>query len=139
MGDGGLDIPHNDRRFPGTTCIGGDYTADADQHREAIFSNTIKEYMEQLIDDDEEAYNKQFSRYIAAGVGPDDIEGMYEEAHSAIREDPFRKRDPLELGNFKKRDAPKPTEFPKKNWNQVKISKKQRAGRVRQKLQNLLK
>ncbi len=64
---------------------------------------------------------------------------MYEEAHKSIRAEPFKKRDPLELGSFKTREAPKPTEFPKKRWNQAKISKKQRAGRVRQKLATLLK
>jgi len=137
--DGGLDIPHNDRRFPGSECNAGDYETDAEKHKEYIFGGHIKEYMESLQEDDEEAYQTQFSRYIAAGIGPDEIEGVYEEAHSRIREDPFIKRDPLDLGLFKKRDTPKPKEFPKKQWQQQKLSKKQRAGRVRQKLANLLK
>jgi large subunit ribosomal protein L5e len=137
--DGGLDIPHNDRRFPGSECNAGDYSSDADVHKNYIFGGHVKEYMESLQEDDQEAYEKQFARYIAAEVGPDEIEGMYEEAHKAIREDPFRKRDAMALGRFKTRDEPKPTEYPKKQWNQQKLSKKQRAGRVRQKLANLLK
>jgi len=137
--DGGLDIPHNDRRFPGTEQIGHDFTPNAEMHKDYIFGNHVKEYMEALMDDDEEAYNKQFSRYISNGVGPDDIEGMYESAHKAIRADPFTKRDPLMKGRFLLRGEPKATEFPKKQWQQQKISKKQRAGRVRQKLANLLK
>jgi len=137
--DGGLDIPHNDRRFPGSECIAGEYQADAEKHKEYIFGGHIKEYMEGLMDDDEEAYQKQFARYIVAGVGPEEIEGVYETAHAAIRKDPFIKRDPLDLGLFKKRDSAKPKEYPKKQWHQQKLSKKQRAGRVRQKLQNLLK
>jgi len=135
--DGGLDIPHNDRRFPGTTYLGGDYTPDADTHRDHIMGIHVKEYMESLMEDDEEAYQKQFARYIANNVDPDSIEEMYESAHAAIRENPFVKRADNEFGSFKTRDS-KP-EIVKKHWNQRKLDKKQRAGRVRQKLKNLLK
>jgi len=137
--DGGLDIPHSDRRFPGTEDSPKGYVGNPETHKEYIFGNHIKEYMESLIEDDEEAYNKQFSKYIAAGIGPDEIEDMYAKCHETIRADPFVKRDPLDKGHWGKRDEPKPTEFPKKQWQQQKISKKQRAGRVRQKLKNLLK
>jgi large subunit ribosomal protein L5e len=137
--DGGLDIPHNDRRFPGSECNVGDYSTNPETHKSYIFGGHIKEYMESLIEDDQEAYEKQFSKYIAAEVGPDDIEEIYEKCHASIRADPFVKRDALALGLFKTREAPKATEFPKKQWQQVKLSKKQRAGRVRQKLANLLK
>jgi large subunit ribosomal protein L5e len=138
--DGGLAIPHSDRRFPGTEDSAEGFQGNPETHKSYIFGGHIKEYMESLQEDDEEAYQKQFSRYIAAGVNPDDIEGMYSEAHAAIRKDPFVKRDPMDKGYFAgKRDEPKPTEFPKKQWQQQKISKKQRAGRVRQKLKNLLK
>merc|ERR1719424_144914 len=112
---------------------------NAEAHKEYIFGNHVKEYMESLIEDDEEAYQKQFSRYIKESVGPDEIEPMYEACHAGIRKDPFVKRDPLDKGHWGKRETPKPTEFPKKQWQQQKISKKQRAGRVRQKLANLLK
>lgn len=33
-------------------------------------------------------YKKQFSSYIADGIGSDDIEEMYTNAYAAIREDP---------------------------------------------------
>jgi large subunit ribosomal protein L5e len=137
--DGGLDIPHNDRRFPGTEAAGSDFTPDAEVHKKYIFGGHVGEYMESLKEDDDEAYQRQFSRYIAEDIGPDDLEELYEKVHSGIRENPFVKRDPLDKGHFGKREAAKPTEFPKKNWNQTKLSKKQRAGRVRQKLANLLK
>lgn len=137
--DGGLDIPHSERRFPGTEIIGRDFTADPEIHRQWIFGGHVKDYMESLMEDDEEAYQRQFSKYIEASVGPDEIEDVYKNAHAAIRADPFVKRDPLSKGRFCTRDAPKETEFPKKQWQQLKISKKQRAGRVRQKLAHLLK
>jgi len=137
--DGGLDIPHNERRFPGTEAVGPDYTADAEIHKKYIFGGHVGEYMESLQEDDEEAYQKQFSRYIEAGVGPDDLEELYTNVHKGIRENPFLKREALAKGYFLVREEPKPSEFPKKQWQQLKISKKQRAGRVRQKLANLLK
>lgn len=130
--DGGLDIPHNDRRFPGTKKEGKEYVADAETVKKYIFGGHVKEYMESLIEDDEEAYKKQFSRYIAAGIGPDDIEGKYEEVHKAIRADPFVKRADDEFGSFQTRDE-KP-EMVKKHWNMRKRSVQERMGRVKQKL-----
>lgn len=137
--DGGLDIPHSERRFPGTQIIGRDFTPDPSTHREWIFGQHVKAYMESLMEDDEEAYQRQFSKYIEAGVGPEEIEDVYAKAHAGIRADPFVKRDALDKGRFLKRDKPKDAEFPKKQWQQLKISKKQRAGRVRQLLAHLLK
>lgn len=132
--DGGLNIPHNDRRFPGTKCDGGDVEADAEMTKKYIFGGHVSEYMTKLQEDDEEAYKKQFSKYIAAGIGPDDFEGIYTKAHAAIRADPFVKRGDKELGRFKARTEAKPTEYPKKTWGQTKISKQQRVGRILQKL-----
>jgi large subunit ribosomal protein L5e len=137
--DGGLDIPHSDKRFPGSEIMGSDYEANAETHKKYIFGGHVQEYMESLMEDDDEAYQAQFSQYIAAEITPDNLEEMYANAHAAIRADPFKKRDPLDKGHFGKRDAPKATEFPEKKWNQSKLSKKQRAGRVRQKLAVLLK
>jgi large subunit ribosomal protein L5e len=137
--DGGLDIPHNDRRFPGSECTAGDYSANAETHKKYIFAGHVQEYMEYLQEEDQEAYEKQFAKYIEAGVEPASMEDVYTEAHAGIRKDPFLKRDALDLGSFKKREEAKPTKFPKKQWQQVKLSKRQRAGRVRQKLANLLK
>lgn len=130
--DGGLDIPHNDRRFPGTTQSGKEYTGDPEIVKKYIFGGHIQEYMEALEDDDEEAYKKQFARYIAAGITASDLEGIYEEAHANIREDPNMARGPKEFGNSKKRKT-KP-EIVKKHWNMQKISVQQRMGRVKQKL-----
>jgi len=131
--DGGLDIPHNDRRFPGTTQSGKEYTADPEIVKKYIFGGHVSEYMTALEEDDEEAYKKQFARYHAAGVGPDDIESIYETAHAGIRKDPNVKRADTELGLFKTREGAKP-EVVKKSWNMKKISVQQRMGRVKQKL-----
>jgi large subunit ribosomal protein L5e len=132
--DGGLDIPHNERRFPGSEKSSGEITADAETHKKYIFGGHVSEYMESLEEDDEEAYKKQFSKYIEAGIGADDMEEMYTKVHAAIRENPNAARASTELGHHKSRSGAKATEFPKKQWQQTKISKQQRAGRVKQKL-----
>jgi len=131
--DGGLDIPHNDRRFPGTEKSGKDYTSNPEMVRSYIFGQNISEYMNALEEDDEEAFKKQFARYLAAGVTADDLEDIYTNAHKAIRADPFKKRASSELGRFKTREGAKP-EPVKKKWNMSKLSVEQRMGRVKQKL-----
>merc|ERR1712013_791326 len=64
---------------------------NADVHRAHIFGQHVTDYMRNLSEEDEEAYKKQFSRYIKLGVTPDSIEGMYTKAHAAIRADPSSK------------------------------------------------
>jgi large subunit ribosomal protein L5e len=133
--DGGLDIPHNNRRFPGTTKSGSDYNADPEVMKKYIFGGHIAEYMEALEEDDEKMFQKQFRRFIDAGIGADDLEGLYQEAHAGIRKDPFKKRADTEFGSFKTRDSkPKEEDIVKKHWNMRKKSVQERMGRVKQKL-----
>jgi large subunit ribosomal protein L5e len=132
--DGGLDIPHNERRFPGSGKENGAITTDAEVHKKYIFGGHVAAYMSSLAEDDEEAYKKQFSKYIELGVEADGIEELYASVHAAIRENPSKPRDANTLGHYGTREGPKATEFPKKKWNKSKISKEQRAGRIKQKL-----
>merc|ERR1712038_612440 len=137
--DGGLDIPHGDRRYPRPKSDGGkDYEPDAEFHKKYIFAGHVAEYMTKLKDDDEEAYKKQFGRFIKAGIEPEDLEGIYEAAHKAIREEPFKARDPLKLGRLKTRDKPKDADvvYEKKKWpcHPIKLTIDQRKGRIREKL-----
>jgi large subunit ribosomal protein L5e len=84
--DGGLDIPHSEKRFPGYDRDAKEY--DADMHRERIFGGHVGEYMEYLEEEDNTKYKEQFAGYIAEEIEPDGLEELYEEVHSAIREDP---------------------------------------------------
>jgi len=124
---------------PETKKEGEDYKADAETHKKYIFGGHVANYMKSLAEDDEEAYKRQFSKYIEAGISGDNLEAIYKAAHAAIRKDPNVPRSATELGAFKTRQGEKPKEYPKKQWKQLKLSKKQRAGRVRQKIGNLLK
>jgi len=84
--DGGLDIPHNEKRFPGYTKDTKSY--DAAAHRSRIFGEHVSDFMRDMQQDHEEHYRAHFARYIEEGIEADDIEEMYEKCHAAIREDP---------------------------------------------------
>lgn len=86
--DGGLDIPHNNKRFPGYTRDTKQY--DADTHKGRIFGEHVAEYMREMEEDDEENYKKHFARYNDEDIGADDLEELYEKVHASIREDPSR-------------------------------------------------
>jgi len=88
--DGGLDIPHNHKKFPGYDK--DEDTYDASAHKDEIFGEPIAEYMRFLEQEDEESgtkrFEEQFGTYVKAGVGADDLEEMYLAVHKAIRADP---------------------------------------------------
>lgn len=46
---------------------------DAAAHRDRIFGKHVAEYMELLKEQDEEAYKRHFSKFIANGVTPENV------------------------------------------------------------------
>ncbi len=139
--DGGLDIPHNERRFPGSSRDedSGEWSYDPEVHRKFIFGGHVGDYMQKLKGDDEEKFKRQFSRYLSAGVSDaGKLADLYKKAHAAIRKDPTKARDPKERGNSKtaaKAKDPKKT-FAKKHFQPRKMSVQQRKARVKQLLQS---
>jgi len=83
--DGGIDIPHNEKRFPAYTKEEG---FSAEMLKERILGNHISEYMEYLLEEDEDKYKECFSGYIRDGIEADQIEDIYLNAHKKIRENP---------------------------------------------------
>ncbi|TRY89315.1 hypothetical protein DNTS_003479 [Danionella cerebrum] len=122
--DGGLSIPHSTKRFPGYDSESKEFNAEV--HRKHIMGLNVSEYMRQLMEEDEEAYKKQFSRFIKNGVTPDSMEEMYNKAHAAIRENPVHEKKPQR-------------EVKKKRWNRAKLSLAQRKARVAKKKSDFLK
>lgn len=122
--DGGLDIPHSMKRFPGYDSESKEFNADV--HRKHIFGQHVADYMRQLVEEDEEAYKRQFSQYLKNGVDAEAIEGMYKKAHAAIRADPVAKP-------AAKRD------ITPKRYNRKKLSRQQRKDRVAQKQKAFLR
>jgi len=113
--DGGLDIPHSEKRFPGYDNEANELNADV--HRKHIFGVHVADYMRHLQEEDEEAYKRQFSRFIKHGITADSLEAMYKKAHSAIRADPTHK-------------APAKKDVQKKRWNAKKIGLEARRAKV---------
>lgn len=116
--DGGLDVPHGNKCFPGYDRDDKKY--DPEEHRARIFGDHVAEYMRKLKDEGEdEKYTAQFGSYEKAGIEADDLEELYETVHANIRKAPQFQAAPAYVQ-------------PKK-YHKKKKSLKQRKGRVAQK------
>jgi large subunit ribosomal protein L5e len=143
--DGGLDIPHSDQRFAGwekaepvkevVTKKGKKAPAkeepakkepeskgklNPEKFRKYLLGGHVADYMKKLKEKDNDAYQRQFSKYIAAGVKPEDLEKLYIKVHAAIRASPER---PAKAE--KKAGDAKP-----KRWRKQRKSLAERKGRV---------
>lgn len=92
--DGGINVPFSGmgKRFPGWDQDADDGKGELvpEAHRDRIFGKHIAENMNRLQEeeDDDNAYKKQYARYIKAGITGDQLEDIYKKAHAAIRADP---------------------------------------------------
>ncbi|KRZ83527.1 60S ribosomal protein L5 [Trichinella sp. T8] len=125
--DGGLDIPHSylkaflrDRRFPGYDASEKKYNPEV--HKERIYGQHVANYMKELKDENEEAYQRQFSAYIKEGITPEQIPEMYKSAHAAIRANP---------DHVPKAKEPS-AKIKKRRWNKRKLTAKQRKAKIKQ-------
>ena len=128
--DGGLYIPHSEKRFPGYDIESKEL--DAETLRKYIFAGHVAEYMETLADDDEERYKSQFTGYIDDEIEADGLEELYQEAHKQIREDPFKKVE--SEGPKKSKDEWKAES---KKYREAKLTKAQRDEKIQQKIKAL--
>merc|ERR1711934_1285365 len=62
--DGGLEIPHSEKKFFGYDPEAKEYCAD--EHREHIFGGHVRDYMEYLENDDPDKYALQYGKVHAA-------------------------------------------------------------------------
>ncbi|KIH67501.1 ribosomal L18p/L5e family protein [Ancylostoma duodenale] len=72
VADGGIEVPHSENRFFGYDSESKKY--DAEAHRDRIFGKHVAEYMRSLKEEDEDAYKRQFSHFIANGIDADNLE-----------------------------------------------------------------
>lgn len=106
--DGGLNIPHNERRFPGCRMEkpevqtgkkrGGGAQEEkakptknfnAEEHLEHIMGVHVQEYYDLLKKDNPGAFKKQFSKWDKA-LGGKSFEAIYKACHAGIRKNPDR-------------------------------------------------
>jgi len=123
VADGGIYVPHSETRFYGYDSEAKEYSAEA--HRDRIFGKHVADYMKLLKDESEDAYKRQFSKFIEAGVTADNLEGMYKKAHDAIRANP-------------EREAKKEKKVAHKRWTEKKLTYDERKKRVEEKKAQLL-
>lgn len=69
--DGGLNIPHSTKRFPGYDAESKTFNAEV--HRAHIFGQHVADYMRSLEDEDPEGFKRQFSQYIKLGIVADQV------------------------------------------------------------------
>lgn len=127
--DGGIAVPHSDKRFPGYNKESGKLNAKA--HRDHIFGKHVADYLKLVKEEassnpDEQVH--QFSQYIKAGVSPDSIEGIYKKAHGAIRADPTKTLP---------KKAKKASNAPRKQYQAKKLTGKQRKDAAKAKVASI--
>jgi len=141
--DGGLHIPHSIGRFPGYEAPeekGAKAEYDEETHKNKIFGQHVVNYMTELKEEDETQFERQFSKYIKAGITADAMEEMYEKAHAAIRLKPDqpKKKDYSQMKN--KRNGNKIITPGGKTYPRAfKKTLKQRKDTVKQKIEHAIK
>merc|ERR1712196_690840 len=87
--DGGLEIPHTEKKFYGYDPEEKEY--DAGENRERILGGHVATYMNSLEEEEPEEFAEKFKKYIDAGFTADEMEEKYLAVHKAIRADPVHK------------------------------------------------
>jgi large subunit ribosomal protein L5e len=123
--DGGLDVPHSERRFVGYDDEGK--KGDAETLRKYIFGGHVGDYMKLLAEEDDSKFKTQFSAYIKAGVKATDLQAAWTKVHKAIRADPSAKL------TTKKPKAAKPFRAGKKSLAQRNDSVRQKIAAFKRK------
>jgi len=119
--DGGIFIPHSENRFPGYDTE--TKSLDSETLRKYIYGGHVADFMRILKGEDDDKFKRQFSKFVEAGVGADDLEDIYKSAHAKIRTDPVF--HPVEKKDFKV--------F--KKYKKYRLNLKQRRNKIDQKIE----
>ena len=122
--DGGLDIPHNDKRYAGYDLQ--DKSLDPDTLERYIKGGVVAEYAEEMADEEPEKYQEHFAKYLAEDFEPVDLEEAMEGVLDAIREDPVHVKKP----RSKPADA--------KSWKPKKLTYEERKANLKAKLEAIV-
>ena len=157
--DGGLNIPHNERRFPGCRMEkpevqtgrkkGGQQEEstkakknfNAEEHLEHIMGVHVQEYYDKLKEENPAALKKQFSQWTKALKGKS-FEDVYKACHAAIRKAPERVKAARKHAPVRKTVQKAPSLIQQNNagkkWlRQKKIGSAMRHERVQAKIQKI--
>merc|ERR1719389_1206311 len=129
--------PHTNKNFPGFKAAeekGQESEYDAEAHKERIFGKHVAEYMEMLAEEDPTKYEAHFAKYIADDKSADNLEEMYTEAFSKIKEDPdFVPKEKKGLTHTRKGNNVTSSDGTE-HVRSVKLTLKQRRTKVAQKI-----
>jgi len=101
--DGGLNIPHSEKRFVGFDSE--NKKGDPEILRKYIFGGHVSDYMKILKSENSVRFQSQFADYLKNGIGPDDIKSLWEQTHRNIRKDPSpapKIEKPIDKQKYKK-------------------------------------
>merc|ERR1711990_804143 len=134
--DGGLEIPHSEKKFYGYDPDEKEYSAEA--NRERILGGHVAQYMESLEEEEPELFAEKFKKYIDAGITSENMEETYLNVHKAIRANPehvaTKKNKPADLEAEKRDGGIRYTKDGKEHFiNRTRRSRAQRRTRVEQK------
>jgi len=158
--DGGLYVPHNEKRFPGFSMNKEEAvtnkrgktqekerpksTFDTKEHKEHIFGGHVETYYNTLKKENAQRFKLQFSRWekalTAAKVSK--FEDLYKKVHDSIRKTPVSAKASRKHAPVRKTVTPAPGLIQQNNagkkWlRQKKIGLEARRQRVQQKLTTL--
>uniref|UniRef100_A0A7S0NKE0 Large ribosomal subunit protein uL18 C-terminal eukaryotes domain-containing protein n=1 Tax=Micromonas pusilla TaxID=38833 RepID=A0A7S0NKE0_MICPS len=122
--DGGLDIPHNDKRYAGYDLQ--DKSLDTETLERYIKGGVVAEYAEEMEEEEPEKYQDHFKNYHDQEFDPTELEDQMEEVFEAIREDP----------THTKKARSKPADA--KLWKPRKLTYDQRKAALKAKLEALV-
>lgn len=117
--DGGVHIPHSTRKFPGSTPKDGKNKGEynASVHRDRIYGKHIDQYMNQLKEEDKDAFALQFSLWSKnlAKSGVKSVEELFGKIFEGIRKNP--------AAPVVKKAAKKPVQYVDRERTIIKTSK----------------
>jgi len=123
--DGGIDIPHSERRYVGYDDEANKLNAEV--LRKYIFGGHVADYMKLLAEQDNEKFSKVFSRYVKAGVKAEGLEALYKKAHAAIRADPSIKKAERKPHKHSSKKAQRLNNKQRKNAVKVRVHRANKA------------
>ncbi|MDA9099085.1 hypothetical protein N9L76_09155 [bacterium] len=122
--DGGLDIPHNDKRYAGYDLQ--DKSLDPETLERYIKGGVVAEYAEEMQEEEPEKYQEHFSQYHAADFDPTELEDAMEGVLDAIRDDP----------THTKKARSKPADA--KSWLPKRLTYDERKANLKAKLEKIV-
>ena len=122
--DGGLDIPHNDKRYAGYDLQ--DKSLDTETLERYIKGGVVAEYAEEMQEEEPEKYEAHFAKYHAEDFDPTELEDAMDGVFEAIREDPVHE----------KKARSKPADA--KSWKPKKLIYDERKANLKAKLEAIV-